>query len=222
MSSMDGRVTAVVFAGPSFRGAVPPDGIEVRRPAKRGDLLEAVNSGIRVIGLADGVFASTLAVSNSEVRAAAKGGARLFGAASMGALRAVECPDAMVGLGWIYEQFRTGHLTDDDEVALVFDSNYFPLSVPLVRVRFVLRAMVQSDEVSTEAATSLITCLKLAPFDERTEERIALASRDVMGLGASEVLMKQLRDAESDVKGRDTRELVARVQEEADVSSSKA
>ncbi len=128
----------------------------------------------------------------------------------------------MVGLGWIYEQFRTGHLTDDDEVALVFDSNYFPLSVPLVRVRFVLRAMVQSDEVSTEAATSLITCLKLAPFDERTEERIALASRDVMGLGASEVLMKQLRDAESDVKGRDTRELVARVQEEADVSSSKA
>src|SRR5262249_33602577 len=99
-------VKAVVFAGPSL-GVLwqekATDGVALRAPAARGDLALAADEGAKVIGLADGVFASRLAVGNDEVRAVARRGVRLFGAASLGAYKALECPDAMAGIGWVYE-----------------------------------------------------------------------------------------------------------------------
>src|SRR5688572_32760283 len=48
-----------------------------------------------------------------------RSGVRVFGAASMGALRAAELqPFGMIGVGQVFQAYRRGHLTDDDEVAV--------------------------------------------------------------------------------------------------------
>ena len=45
-------------------------------------------------------------------------GTQVFGAASMGALRAAElAPFGMIGVGAIFAAYRDGRLTGDDEVA---------------------------------------------------------------------------------------------------------
>ena len=53
----------------------------------------------------------------SEVVAALRDGARVLGAASMGAIRAAECwPAGMQGVGAVYSLYRLGVISDDDEV----------------------------------------------------------------------------------------------------------
>ena len=71
---------------------------------------------------------------------------RVFGAASLGALRAAECaPFGMEGVGAIFERCRSGALEDDHELALAYaprELDYAPLTEPLVNVRATLDAAV--------------------------------------------------------------------------------
>lgn len=187
-----------------------PEEIERRPPAARDDVLAAAAAGARIIGLVDGVFATKLAVSNGEVREAARCGARLFGAASIGALRAVECPDAMEGVGRVHRMFATGELTDDDEVACLVDAEtHAALSLPLVRIRAGLR--IASDE-SVELARRqpfLVARMKELPFDERTLRRLEVEA-ERLGIRPADVvrLLRAVRAPESDVKRADALELL--------------
>jgi len=130
-----------VFCGPSL----PPsdrtrvEGVTYLPPAARGDVERAADAYDAVL-LLDGVFHHDLAPSPKEC-AASLGRARMFGAASMGALRAAECaPYGFVPLGAIAGWYLRGIIDGDDEVAvLTHPQTQAAISVPLVNVRYVAR-----------------------------------------------------------------------------------
>jgi hypothetical protein len=201
----------VVFVGPSLHpGDRIPGAIERRPPAARGDVIAAAKEGVRIIGLVDGVFATRLAVSNGEIREAARIGARLFGAASIGALRAVECPDAMEGVGIVHRKFTTGELTDDDEVACLVDpETHEALGLPLVVIREGLRLAGITDQRLARFAPNLLRRMKDLPFDERTLRRLELeASRASVEPDDVARLVRAVRSPEADLKRADALELV--------------
>jgi hypothetical protein len=92
--------------------------------------------------LLDGYFDHRPAVRHKEILWLLGRGARIYGAASMGALRAAEMDQlGMIGIGAIYRAYARGSLTGDDEVALIHalgDHGWRALSVPLVNVRATL------------------------------------------------------------------------------------
>ena len=144
----------IVFLGPSLERATAETILpaEYRPPAKRGDLLWAVQDGAEVIGLIDGVFHQESAVAHREILTAIKKGVRVVGASSMGALRAAEMDTlGMTGIGEVYQMYKSGDLISDDEVALVFDpESGISLSEALVNIRFTLRE-AERQEIITPA-----------------------------------------------------------------------
>jgi len=135
-------MSVVVFCGPTIEPAavraLVPDA-DVRPPAARGDVLRAMTGRPAAIALIDGYFARVPAVWHKEILWAMSEGIHVFGAASMGALRAAELHTfGMEGVGEIFQAFATGALEDDDEVSVVHgpaDSGYRALSDPLVNMR---------------------------------------------------------------------------------------
>ncbi|HJK01344.1 MAG TPA: TfuA-like protein, partial [Methanocorpusculum sp.] len=83
----------VVFIGPSLSiddaKQILPDA-EYLPPAKRGDFTDAVRIGVKTIVLIDGVFFQDRAVGHREILTALRTGISVYGASSMGALRASE------------------------------------------------------------------------------------------------------------------------------------
>ena len=105
-----------------------------------------------VIGVIDGYFEVTPTVWHKEILWAMAQGIHVFGAASIGALRAAEL-DAfgMKGIGRIYEDFRDGVLEDDDEVAVLHgpaELGYPPLTEAMVNIRATLAAAAREGIIS--------------------------------------------------------------------------
>lgn len=140
----------VIFLGPSLSHdkarEILPDA-EYRPPAKKGDLLMlASDPGVNMVGLVDGVFLQDYPPTPIEVyQLARKSGVILAGAASLGALRAVELEKfGMIGIGKVFRLYKTGRLDADDEVAVTFspDGDYRLQSEAMVDIRYNLfRAM---------------------------------------------------------------------------------
>lgn len=88
--------------------------------------------------LIDGVFHHDLAPSPKECYAATLN-AKMYGAASMGALRAAECwPYGFTPLGIIARWYIKEVIDGDDEVAvLTHPTTHAALTVPMVNVRYV-------------------------------------------------------------------------------------
>ncbi len=128
----------IVFVGPSLaqnRCGFPSD-LEFRPPAVQGDVMQALRDGASVIGLIDGQFECVAPVWHKELLYALKCGIAVFGASSMGALRAAECQAfGMHGVGRIFEDYASGRRVDDADVALLHapaELGYQALTVPLV------------------------------------------------------------------------------------------
>ena len=114
-------------------------------PAEQGDVDFANRQlGATAIGFIDGVHRQRLPIFHKEILQALDAGVRVFGAASMGALRAVECePWGAEPVGIIADWYRDGLIEADDEVCLAHGdeaSNWRPMSIPLVNVRGTLQA----------------------------------------------------------------------------------
>ncbi len=151
----------VVFAGPSLAAAdrKPPSGVALRPPAAAGDLYHAVRAGARAIGLADCVFEDRPTVGHKEILWALSQGVAVIGAASLGALRAVECaPWGMEGIGAVHEICREGGLDDDHRVAVLHAPEalgFAPLTEALVNVSATLDAAVETGALDAAAAAAL-------------------------------------------------------------------
>lgn len=165
----------IVFAGPSL-SLVPGEllaTLDVRPPAKRGDLaelLECTSAGTVV--LIDGLFSQSLAPTPTECRKLLGAGWRVIGAASMGALRAAELWSiGMIGIGEVYTQFRLSRLCRDAEVAVCFNPrNWTECTLSLVHVRSVLSELTLRQAIgSLEARTAFVVARRLH-YTERTEE----------------------------------------------------
>ena len=135
---------AVIFAGPSLPPASRPadPALEWRPPVKQGDIYEAALSRPAIIGIVDGYFEVTPTVWHKEILWAMAQGIHVYGSASIGALRAAELHSfGMVGVGRIFEAYRDGTLTDDDEVAVLHgpeELGYPPVTEAMVNIRATL------------------------------------------------------------------------------------
>ncbi|EPX58891.1 hypothetical protein D187_003606 [Cystobacter fuscus DSM 2262] len=141
---MRGRI--YIFTGPTLsaqEGRAELDATFLP-PVAQGDVYRAALGKPVAIGIIDGYFERVPAVWHKEILWAMSEGIHVFGAASMGALRAVElAPFGMEGVGTIFESFQRGELEDDDEVAVAHGSaedGYRLLSEPLVNLRATLAA----------------------------------------------------------------------------------
>lgn len=132
-----------VFAGPSLSAADRdrPD-FDFRGPAAAGDILSLLDDPPPALCLIDGYFDRTPAPWHKEILLLIETGTRVFGASSMGALRAAELARlGMTGVGTVFQAYRSGLLTGDDEVALIHapaSLGWAPLTVPMVEVRATL------------------------------------------------------------------------------------
>jgi hypothetical protein len=134
--------------------------IHLRPPAAFGDIYRAAKAGVRRIGLIDAVFEDRLTVWHKEILWALSRGVEVYGAASMGAIRAVECaPFGMVGVGEIFEMYRDGTLEGDDEIAVLHGPaalNYIPITEPLVNIRATLSAAENAGIVTSSLCGRLL------------------------------------------------------------------
>lgn len=171
-------MTIVIFTGPTLRAA---EGREIlaatfRPPVACGDLYRAALTGPKAIGIIDGYFQNVAAVWHKEILWALSQGIQVFGAASMGALRAAElAPFGMIGLGRIFEGYKDGLLEDDDEVAVIHgppELDFRPLSEALASIRFSLAAAVRAGVISATTCSALLDIAKTLFYQDRTYHRI--------------------------------------------------
>lgn len=167
-------MTIIAFAGPSLptseRAAFPD--VDWRPPAEAGDLLRLANSGVSTLCLIDGYFDHRPAVRHKEILLLLSEGVRIFGASSIGALRAAEMHRfGMIGVGGIFDAYARGTINGDDEVALIHagaDQDWRPLSIPLVDVRATLCRARRDDVVGRDQARTLLRAAASIHYIDRT------------------------------------------------------
>lgn len=174
-----------VFLGPSLpveKARAMLDAVYLP-PIKRGDLAE-LGEEIRCIGIVDGEFYQSLAVSPKEILPLMERGIAVYGASSMGALRAVELePYGMIGVGRVFEAYRDGIVDAEDEVALVYDpENYESLSDPLINIRFALEDAVRSGVISGGRAREVLETVRKSWFPMRSYADVAGLCPEIAGM----------------------------------------
>lgn len=181
----------VVFLGPSLprdeARALLPDAL-LLPPAGQGDVFRAVRAhALSAVGLVDGAFLEGPAVWHREILWALERGVGVFGAASMGALRAAELHlFGMVGVGQVFAAYRDGALPgwdppfeDDDEVAVVHgpaELGCRPLSDAMVDLRATLLRAEQAGVVHRAERDRLAGLMKALHFPDRSHARLAAAA----------------------------------------------
>jgi hypothetical protein len=209
--------SAVVFLGPSLdrREALAILSADYRPPAARGDITSAVAEGARIIGLIDGVFFQESSVGHREILAALKGGVRVVGASSMGALRAAELHTlGMEGVGEVYRMYRDGVLVSDDEVALAFDPETFTaLSEPLVNIRATLARAEEEGVVDQRTGDTLLSEASSLYYPNRTYTRIVREAKGSVDPEALDRFARWVGEGAVDMKRRDAVEALVRIRE---------
>ena len=172
-------MNACIFAGPTL-----PLRDDARKlaatwlpPAQHGDVYRAVRLlRPRAIGVVDGYFESVPSVWHKEILWAMQQGVHVFGAASMGALRAAElAPFGMRGVGVIFEAYQDEVLEDDDEVAVVHgpqESGFLPGSEAMVNIRCTLANAERAGVIDADTRARLVDYAKSLFFPERSYERL--------------------------------------------------
>ncbi len=154
-----------------------------------------------MIGVIDGYFEVTPTVWHKEILWAMTQGIHVFGAASIGALRAAELDVfGMKGIGRIYEDFRDGVLLDDDEVAVLHgpeELGYPPLSEAMVNIRATLEEAVRKGIAEPRLAETLTAIAKRVFYKERSYaallRAIAVADQPRQSLSAFAAWLPQGR-----------------------------
>ncbi len=185
-------MSAVIFTGPTLRSA------EARRildadylpPAAEGDVYRVARQGPQVIGIIDGYFERVPAVWHKEILWSMSQGIHVFGAASMGALRAAELEAfGMEGVGVIFKAFRDGVLEDDDEVAVAHagaEFDYRPGSEAMVDVRHTLSLAVEASVIGKKTRACIEASAKALFYPDRQYELI-LARARAAGASADDI-----------------------------------
>ena len=174
----------IVFLGPSLAHDVAREvfDCDFRPPAGRGDVLSAALEAPPVIGLVDGRFDSLPSVWHKEILWAMSAGIPVYGAASMGALRAAELDRfGMCGVGRVYRAYRDGILEDDDEVAVAhagMDEGWRLLSDAMVDVRHSLDGARRAGVISQAEAGRLTALVKRTFYARRSLRGVLELHRD--------------------------------------------
>ena len=165
----------VVFLGPTMMvedAAACLDAVFLP-PAAQGSLVCAVAMlrPARVI-LIDGVFEGEPAVRHKEILWALSRGVEVYGASSMGALRAAELAGyGMVGVGLIFRWYRRFQCLPDDAVAVLHappELGSRPLTISLIDLRLTIRAAFRARRIDSGLRRALESAARELNFRERT------------------------------------------------------
>jgi len=164
-----------IFTGPTISPEVAGQHLNAvyLPPVRLGDVYRVTELfSPRIIGIIDGYFNQVPAVWHKEILYAMSRGVRVFGAASMGALRAAELDQmGMTGCGEIYRAYQSGVLPpfndepfeDDDEVAVIHspaELGYLAASDAMVNIRFTLARAKQENVIDETTLQLLISIAK--------------------------------------------------------------
>ncbi|TCN30184.1 TfuA-like protein [Sinorhizobium americanum] len=179
----------VVFLGPTLSVADARQHLDALYlpPAGGGDIARAViDHAPSAIALIDGVFAQSPAVRHKEILWAMSRGVRVFGASSMGAIRAAELAAfGMVGHGMIFRWYRRTALGDDGDVAVPMapaELGSHALGEALIDIRLTLRRAERGRVIGQHLRRLLERLARSIHYSERTYESLFLAAQeDVSG-----------------------------------------
>jgi hypothetical protein len=131
----------------------------------------------------------------------------------MGALRAAELHQfGMVGHGRIFEWYRNGVLTDDDEVAVVHagtEDGFRPLSQALVDLRDLYTRAADAGVVEPAVRDRLIATARALPYPERDHRRIVEDDTGAMDAPTRAALDDFVATSGPGLKSREASALVA-------------
>lgn len=210
---------AVVFTGTSISHSDAKKILdaEYRQPVKRDDIRKLMASPPDIIGIIDGVFFDSAAVAHREIIEALKGGVTVVGGGSMGALRASElAPYGMIGVGRIYEMYKSGAIESDDEVAVTFNAETMEaLSIPLVNIRMTVRAMQDAQVLTQGRAASIVDVTRKIFYPDRNYWNIVneCIKKGVIGDAEKDELLGLFRKCEVDVKREDSVLVLEKIKE---------
>ena len=150
-------------------------------PIEQGDLLRLMREKPYAVGIVDGRFQFVPSVWHKEILTALAQGVHVFGAASMGALRAAELAEfGMIGIGAVYEKYRSGELEDDDEVAVAHataEHGFLESSDAMVNIRDTCEAAANEGVLSAPDAARIVEIAKDLFYPERHWARIFEVAR---------------------------------------------
>lgn len=190
------------------------DDIEViyKRPIQRGDLAQALKENPDIIGIIDGVFHQNSAVGHKEILNVLKKGIKVYGASSMGALRASELDTlGMVGIGYVYNQYASGKVDSDDDVAVMLDSQTLePLSEPLINMKYVFENAVDENILTLAEKDELLAIGKRTFYPKRNYAQTLKESS--LGDEKKGELIDFIRKSK-DIKKKDAKDLLRHIKQ---------
>ena len=185
------------------------DDVEViyKRPIKRGDLGHDIKENPDIIGIIDGVFHQNSSVGHKEILNVINKGITVVGASSMGVLRASELDTlGMTGIGYVYEQYATGKVASDDDVAVMLDSETLEaLSEPLINMEYVFENAVRENIITENQKDELIKIAKSTFYPKRNYSQ-TLSSSSLNDETKSKLIDFIRRSV--DIKKEDAKELI--------------
>ncbi|WP_342588491.1 TfuA-like protein [Rhizobium sophoriradicis] len=179
------RDDIVVFLGPTLSETQARTYLDAiyRPPVGCADVVRAVaECAPAAIVLIDGVFGELPAVRHQEILWAMTQGVRIYGAASIGALRAAElAPDGMIGHGLIYRWYRRHPLADDADVTVPMAPAALgsrALGDALIDIRLTLKGAERAGVIDRRLRCDLETLARALHFSERSFARLLTAAEN--------------------------------------------
>lgn len=169
----------VIFSGPTLKKLDAKKILDVKYlpPAKHGDILHAVfNLKADVIGIIDGHGTNELAVWHKEILIALAKGVKIYGAAGLGAIRAVELSKfGMIGVGKIFSDLKDNILSSDDEIICNYEikNNEFKrVSESLVNIKATFIKAIEFDLITKKEYEKVIEISRNLYYPNRTFKNI--------------------------------------------------
>jgi len=168
------------FAGPTLAPsnytAFPQ--VKFLPPIKAGDLNDLIinsNNQVSYIVIIDGLYHSSLSIRHKEIIAAISRGIKVYGAGSIGALRAAELKGyGMIGHGEVFNYYANNLITSDDEVSVVHSpfSPYTSFSVPIINLRLSIPSLIRKDLISESQSSKLLSFYESLHYTDRTKSAL--------------------------------------------------
>lgn len=211
---MSAHGKTLVYVGPTLPAAEVErllPGAVILPPAAVGDVLRATRRrGIARIAIIDGYFERMAAVWHKEVLVAIDKGIAVWGASSMGALRAAElAPFGMIGVGAIYRAYARGVLVADDEVAVAHlpaEYGFRTVSDALVNIRDGLARAARAGVIDEPTRDRLVELARARFYRERSWSQLVADGR-AAGLSVDALA----RWPKPDRKAEDARQLLRKL-----------
>jgi len=169
----------VVFLGPTMKAEEARTYLKAHYlpPVGQGDVVRAVvDCRPAAIAIIDGVFSQKPAVRHKEILWAMALGVRVYGASSMGAIRAAELTQCgMIGHGLVYRWYRRTPFADDADVAVAMapvELGAYPLGEAFIDVRLTLKKAERTGVITTDLRLLLEQAARSLHFTELTYDRL--------------------------------------------------